>query len=244
MSRSNPTTHAANPATRWHEWDGSNGGLRYYDKEAKTNVDVPDGFTFMLLDQLSTIKGWHDASDSGILSNEVRDTKQEVFVVKAHKGGILAEGHWTNIRDKVCNLGGNFTANLYIAFKNEDGKLVIGSLQIKGAALNAWIEFRNANRADLYKKAVRIKGYDEGKKGKIVFRTPRFEIRDITEETDAEAKEIDRFLQDYLKEYLRKTRVEQAEPHRGAEEDINQELQQAAGQTRQNENIQPEDDSW
>ena len=38
MSRSNPVENSPNPATRWFEWDGSAGGLRYYDKEAKQQV--------------------------------------------------------------------------------------------------------------------------------------------------------------------------------------------------------------
>lgn len=210
MSRSNPTTNNPNPCTRWIEWDGSNGGFRHYDKDAKKNILIPDGFTFILLDQLATVKGWHDASDSGIFSNEVRDTKQEVMIVKAFKGGTIAEGFYAKIRDRINAAGGNYTTNLYVAFKTGD-TLSIGSVQFKGAALSAWLEFAKNNRSDLYKKAIRVKGFTEGKKGKIVFRTPNFFLADITPETDALAIDCDKKLQAFLDGYFKRTRVEQVE---------------------------------
>ena len=209
MSRSNPTDNTSHPCLRWIEWDGSNGEFRYYDKDQKKNVSLGDSLTFILLDQLATIKGWHDASESGIFSNEVRDIKQDVLVVKAFKGGTLSEGPYKQIRDRIIAHGGHFTANLYIALKVGDN-LGIASIQFKGAALSAWMEFSKENRAELYKKAVRCKGFEEGKKGKIIFRTPVFGLVDVTPETDAKAIECDKVLQEFLKSYFARTRVEQA----------------------------------
>ena len=208
MSRSNPTENLQNPCARWIEWDGSAGAFRYYDKMEKKNVSLGDSLTFILLDQTATIKGWHDSSDSGIYANEIRDIKQDVLVVKAFKGGLLAEGQYGKIRDRVIAQGGHFTANLYVAIKT-DADLVIGSVQFKGAALAQWMEFAKAHRADLYKQAVRCKGFVEGKKGKIVFRTPVFHLAEVTPETDAKALDCDRVLQEYLKSYFSRTRIEQ-----------------------------------
>ena len=210
MSRSNPTDNASHPCTRWIEWDGSNGEFRYYDKEQKKNVSLGDSLTFILLDQVATIKGWHDASGSGIFSNEVRDIKQDVLVVKAFKGGSLAVGPYQQIRDRVIAQGGHFTANLYAAIKSDDG-LAIASVQFKGAALNSWVEFSKKNRSELYKKAIRCKGFEEGKKGKIVFRTPVFHLSDVSPETDAKALDCDRVLQEFLKGYFARPRSEQVE---------------------------------
>ena len=184
MSRSNPTDNFPHPCTRWIEWDGSNGEFRYYDKEQKKNIPIEDGLTFILLDQLATIKGWHDASESGIFANEIRDIKQDVLVVKAFKGGTLAEGNYKQIRDRIIANGGHFTSNLYVAIKIGDD-LAIASIQLKGAALSSWMEFSKPNRSELYKKAVRCKGFEEGKKGNIVFRTPVFGLAEVTPETDA-----------------------------------------------------------
>lgn len=220
MSRSKPEDNSPNPSTRWFEWDGSNGGVRYYDKEKKANIEVGDKFQFILLDQLGTIKGWHDASESGIYSNEVKDTRAEPFVVKAFKGGVLAEGIYKDIRDRVIAQGGHFTTNLYIGYKSEENGLAIGSLQFKGAALRAWMEFAKDNRSDLYKKALKITGSESGKKGKITFKTPVFATAPIGEETDAQALELDKQLQEYLKGYFARTRVEQADQPAPHHEDI------------------------
>lgn len=213
MSRSNPNENASqNPATRWFEWNGEQGIVRYYDKEAKKNVEVGADFTFILLDQLGSVRGWHDASDSGIYSNEVKDTRQEVLVVKAFKGGPLAEGIYKDIKDRVNSVGGQFVANCYIAFKS-GGALAIGSLRLKGAALGAWMEFTKLNRADLYKKAVRIHGFTEGKKGRIVFRVPVLKLAEITDATNDAATALDRELQTFFDSYFKRTRVEQVETH-------------------------------
>jgi len=213
MSRSNPTSEKqANPSTRWHEWEGGRDGglISYYNKDTKAKVQVKLPFAFIVLDELSCVKGWHDASDSGISSNEVRDTKSEPLVVKSFKGGLLAEGFYSAIRDRIISQGGQFVANIYCAYKNEAGELKLGAVQFKGAALNSWVEFKKANRADIYKKAVVINGYAEGKKGSIVYRTPKFALNDVSPETNNIAIALDTELQKYLADYFRKPKLEQA----------------------------------
>jgi hypothetical protein len=212
MSRSNPSENTnPNPATRWFEWNGEHGVVRYYDKEAKKNVDVGSDFTFILLDQLGSVRGWHDASDSGIYSNEVKDTRQDALVVKAFKGGTIAEGIYKDIKDRVNVVGGQFVANCYIAFKGDGGALAIGSLRLKGAALGAWMEFCKSHRADLYKKGIRIKGFTEGKKGKAVFRVPNLSTKETSPETDAAAIALDTTLQEFLRRKLARTKRDQVD---------------------------------
>lgn len=218
MSRSNPNENSnPNPAVRWFEWNGEAGTVRYYDKDAKKNIDVGADFTFLLLDQLGSVRGWHEASESGIYSNEVKDTRQDVLIVKAFKvkGVSLAEGLYKDIKDRVNTVGGQFVTNCYIAFKH-DGGLSIGSLRFKGATLGAWMEFCKEHRADLFKKAVRINGFTEGKKGRIVYRVPAFQCVDISEETNKIATGLDHALQEFLKSYLKKNTLDQADstaPH-------------------------------
>lgn len=212
MSRSNPHDNGTpNPAERWFEWNGEHGTVRYYDKERKQSIDVGSDFTFLLLDQLGSVRGWHDASKSGIYSNEVKDTRQETLVVKAFKGGILAEGIYRNIKERVNAQGAHFVANCYIAFKAEDGSVRLGSIRFKGATLRAWMDFTREHRAELFNKAIRIKGYTEDKKGKIVYRVPVFKIADISPQTDADATELDKGLQAYLSAYLKRTKRDQIE---------------------------------
>lgn len=211
MSRSNPHDNGAtNPAVRWFEWNGENGVVRYYDKDAKKNVDVDGPFSFILLDELASVRGWHEASQSGIYSNEVRDVSQDVMVVKSFKGGIQAEGVYRDIKDRVNALGGHYTANCYIAFKH-NGALAIGSIRFKGAALGSWMEFRKAHRAELFKKAVAITGTTKGKKGRIVYQMPVFTLRDLSDDSNRVALALDMELQAFLASYLKRPKREQAE---------------------------------
>jgi len=221
MSRSNPHEGVQNPATRYFKWNGENGIIQYYDRDAKENVDVGSDFKFLLLDQLGTVRGWHDASQSGIWSNEVKDTRADVMIVKAFKGGELASGLYKDIKDRVNAQGGRFNASCYIAYKGDSG-LSIGCLLLKGAALSAWMEFTKANRTDLLKKAVRIHGSTEGKKGRITFHAPVFKVVDTSEETNAAATALDIELQAFLSAYFKKNKKEQvaAPPAHVRDEDV------------------------
>jgi hypothetical protein len=120
MSRSNPTQNARNPSTRWFEWHGSKGQINYWDKEAKQRVFLNLPFTFLLLDELATVRGFHQASNSGVFANEVRDTRQETLLVRAFEGGEIASGLYANIRDRVKAHGGYFQASCYVAYKDGD----------------------------------------------------------------------------------------------------------------------------
>lgn len=211
MSRSNPQDHLANPAVRWFEWNSETGGVRYYDKTTQRNIDVDLPFTFILLDQLATVKGWHDASSSGIYANEVRDVSQDVLVVKSFKGGVLAEGRYKTIKESIKAQGGRFVATCYMAFKDAEDGLVIGTIRFKGAALQAWMEFEKANRNAVYKQAVTIIGSTEGQKGRVKFHTPTFKLTNVSEDTNRIAVALDRELQTFLTAYLRKTKQQQAE---------------------------------
>jgi hypothetical protein len=211
MSRSNPSEHVSNPATRWFEWNGEKGLVRYYDKDKKENVDVPLPFTFLLLDQLASVRGWDDAGGCGIYSNEVKDTTKDTLVVKSFKSGTIAEGLYKDIKLQVNAAGGSYTANCYIAYKDGSGTLQLAAIRFKGAALGGWMEFTKAHRADLYKGAIKIDGYTEGKKGRVVFRVPTFKSVPVSDETNDEATALDEDLQDFLSAYLSRNRRDAAD---------------------------------
>lgn len=206
MSLSNPTNESRNPATRWFEFSGKDGAIIYYDKEEKKNIAVPQPFTFIVLDRLAAVKGWHDPSGSGIISNEVRDTTKDVLVVRAFKGPQIAEGFYRDIKDKVAANGGHFVSSVYIAY-NENNLFHIGNIQFKGAALNAWVEFCKNNKGATSGKAVVINGCTEGKKGAVTYKIPSFSLRDITPSTLETATDLDKELQEYLNVYLTSKKV-------------------------------------
>ncbi len=226
MSRSNPSDAVRNPSTRWLEFaGGSDGGfVRYYDKETKKNVPLGEeengsNFLFVFLDELATVSGWHDPSESGIFANEVRDTRQDTFVVRSFKGGELASGLYAKIKDRIAAVGGHFLSSCYIAYKDGD-ELKLGNIRFKGAALSAWMDFKKQcpTKKDAagksvkayYIDAVKIKGFTEDTKGRITYRVPVFTLVPLSEATNKQALGLDAELQAYLSDYLKRPRAEAA----------------------------------
>tara|TARA_B100001245_G_C22891839_1_gene429655 strand:+ start:1608 stop:2291 length:684 start_codon:yes stop_codon:yes gene_type:complete len=198
MSLSNQSTNV-NPVK--HYLRVKSGSVNYYDKEEQKNIDVPTPLEFVVLDQLATVKGWSDADQSGYWSNEVRSAGQDVLTVRT-KNGIKAEGVWKDIKGNSMVAGAKFNTSVYIATKGRDG-LEIQNIAFSGAALNAWIEFVNANKGVTSGKGkVVITGFDDAKKGAVKYQVPHFEVADITDTELAEATELDKELQDYLEGYF------------------------------------------
>jgi hypothetical protein len=246
MSRSNPTDGARSPATRWFEFaSGADGGfVRYYDKDQEKQIALGDAtnggkFVFILLDELATVKGWHDPSESGIFANEVRDTRQDTLVVKAFKGGELASGLYANIKDRIVAVGGHFVASCYIAIKGDGGALQIGNIRFKGAALSVWMEFKkqcpskkDSNGKSVkayYVDAVKIDGFEQLKKGGTTYRVPKFSLAPLSEETNKQAIVLDTELQAYLADYLKRPRVEAATAAAKDEAPIDDDADQSTG---------------
>jgi len=215
MSLSNPNQNKPSPSTRWFEWRGGNGTIRYYDKDTKKAVEVAVSkekpFKFIVLDKLATVKGYSKRVGN-IFSNEVRDTRSEPLVVKSKDGGKIAEGLWSDIKEKVQVARGGFCINLYIAFKAGD-KLAIGVLQIKGCSLGPWIDFHKSHRDVIEngKKSVSITGFTTDTTGEVEFAKPEFGLSDITPESYAQAKALDGKLQEHFAAYFSKPTVARAE---------------------------------
>jgi hypothetical protein len=222
MSRSN-NTDMVNPSTRWFEWSGGEGKINYYDKATKERVEVTMPFTFLLLEELSTITGFNEKSKSRIYANEVKDLSKNPLRVMEGSSEI-ARGLYNEIKEKVtsASVGGKYAKSCYIAYKNEKGELVIGNFMFSGSSfgggehvvdakkkfkenVGAWLDFAKAFRADLYKKAVRVTRDDRPcTNGNVTFYAPKFELVDISPETDEKAIELDKQLQEYLSYYFAK----------------------------------------
>jgi hypothetical protein len=195
MSRSE-NNEIKNPGTRFFQWSGSDGRVKFYDKETKENVFVDLPFTFLVLDKLVTITGYSDEDQSGIWSNEIRNTRFDELTVRTKKG-IVKKGLYEEVKTVV---GAKFAQSVYIAFKDDSGNLSIGNFKMSGCAVSAWIEFSKGK--DIYSGAVKIVSSEEGKKGATKFFSPVFELSKVSDETNAAAEELDKQLQDYLRVYL------------------------------------------
>lgn len=209
MSLSKPKL--SNPSQLWLEWKGSSATLRYYDKEAKAEKVMPQPFTFILLDELSCVTGYVKKLESNVFSNEVRDTTKDPMIVKAHKGGVLMEGLYRDIKEKLPK-GASFCGSCYIGYKDEGGQLAIGNIKMTGASLSPWIEFKNTHRNDFGKKAITINGFTEEKNGDVEYKSPKFFSTDISPATIQAAIRLDMMLQSYLDSYVSQSAHSQAQP--------------------------------
>ena len=189
----------SNPATKFFDWKSNDKCFSYYDKEKQENVLVPLPFKFLVLDELHAIKGWNDATSSGIFSNEVKFISKEPMTVKPFKGNEIAKGLYKDIKEKVQAAGGHYVKSIYIML--EDGSLA--NIQLKGAAVQKWGEFTSKTRQRLPDEWVIVESVVDGKKGAVKFYTPDFKFERSISDTEADlADEAFNVLETYLKTYL------------------------------------------
>jgi hypothetical protein len=189
----------SNPAKRFLEWKSNDKCFSYYDKEKKENVKVELPFKFLVLDQLHTISGWNDATQSGIYSNEVKFISKQVMTVKPFKGNEIAKGLYADIKEKVKNAGGHYVKSIYIML--EDGTLA--NIQLKGSAVQQWGDFTNKSLSRLPEEWIVVDKAIEGRKGAVKFTTPGFKFDGSLNDTQAaQADAVFDELETYLKAYL------------------------------------------
>lgn len=195
MSLSNPRT-SQSPVKRYFSLRMSTGHITWYDKAAGKEIEVPSPFKFIVLDTLNFIGGFHEPSNSGIYSNEIRNTRNESLSVRSKKG-VLASGLYEAIKDDVKADGGKFGNSVYIAYRDEDGVQQLGNIKLTGAALSKWFDFKQSRNLDANPGAS-LSGWTEEKKGRNEYFAPVFEGLSVTEESHAEAAKLDKELQAYL----------------------------------------------
>ena len=197
-----------NPSTRFMEWKSNDKSFSFYSKADEKELHQTLPFKFLLLDELHTIGGWNDSSESRIFANEVKFIGKQEITVKAFKGGVLAKGLYSAIKDQAKNAGGHYLKSIYIML--EDNSLA--NIKLKGSAVKEWGDFTQANRAALSGQWIEVNGAIEAKKGSIKYSTPEFTLGKIltpNEESDADA--CFDVLEAYLKAYLVKEDTEEVE---------------------------------
>jgi len=195
MARSDAyATTAQSPVKKYLSWSSNEKCFTYWDKEAKENKKLPIPIKFIHYDEMATIKGWHDASGSGIYSNEVKSTKNEPLSVRAFKGGEIANGLYQDIKSKVNSAGGDYHVSLYAELNGE-----IVNFSFKGAALMTWSDFAKENRKSFLGNYVNVVGALDAKKGSVKYSTPVFQIGASIE---ASASDLADKNYDGLKDYF------------------------------------------
>jgi len=199
MSRSEETK-IKNVAEKFLQW--KNGGFQWYDKETETKMEIKLPVKFLVLDTLSTVKGYSDANQSGFWSNEVRDTKKEILSVYTKKG-LAAKGLYEEVKVHANCTGAKYSQSVYIALIEGD-TLSLCNIQLMGAAVSAWIDFRKDN-PDIFTGGIEVATSIQGKKGATVYQIPVFTKIEVSNDLNEKAKELDVILQQYLTQYFKKS---------------------------------------
>jgi hypothetical protein len=178
-----------NPVKRYYQWGSEVKGFKWYNKDAKENkVEFPLSVAFIT--SRSTVRGWHDGTESAIYANEVKNTAQEplnVYSSKPDKKGntLLATGIYKNIKGELQ--GGHYEKVIY---GYQEGVGVV-KINLKGSALQAFSNFEKDNKRDvLFDNFLTIKTFESAKKGATKYTVPNFELgQPITSELDVKVNE-------------------------------------------------------
>lgn len=198
-----------NPAKRFLDWKSDNKCFSYYDKEKEERIEVPLPFKFLVLKEMQTVKGWNDASESAIYSNEVKYLSTEELNVRSFKGGEIAKGLYKDIRSKVIDAGGHYVKSIYIMTEDNE----IWNLQLKGSAVSEWGEFTKKSKSRLFDEWVEVTEAEERKKGSIKYSVPVFMYNtSLTEDEGNKADEVYKTLEVYMNAYLDAKDVEEKTP--------------------------------
>lgn len=188
-----------NPAKRFLEWKSDLECFSYYDKDKEERVEVKLPFKFLTLKEMQTVKGWNDASESAIFSNEVKYISTEELNVRSFKGGTIAKGLYKNIRSQIHDAGGHYVKSIYIMV--EDGE--IWNLQLKGSAVSEWSEFTKKTRSRLGDEWVEVTNAEKRKKGAINYTVPVFRFNtSLDNEQGEQADLVYATLKLYMDAYL------------------------------------------
>jgi len=210
----NQTEGSTNPATKFLQWKSNDKCFAYWDKSKEQNIQIELPFKFQFLEHFHTIKGWNDASESGIYSNEVKFISKEPLKVRSFKGGDIAEGLYSEIRGSIRDAGGKYFRSVYVI--SEDGEII--NLQFKGAVVSAYSDFMAENENKIEGAWIEINKAEDKKKGATKYSVPIFEVGKAfskSENTLADEKYLE--VANYFDKYTKDVEVEETETQ---EEDL------------------------
>ena len=204
MSRSEEfKQNLTNPANLRLTWKSAEKRYISYNTITKTKETLGN-IEFIVLSETVSICGFNEAQNMGIFSNEIKNTKTEELVVRT-KNGILISGLYSDIKEKLGPLGGNFANNLSIKLKT--GELAV--LQLSGAALKVWFDYKELNKGKLLSNWVTTTGITEMKKGAVKYCVPVLTLGSIlTKDEDVSAENDYEKIKAYRNSFLEKTSLD------------------------------------
>lgn len=194
-----------NPATKFIEYKSSK-SFFYYDREKKENIPMPKKFFVIPLDRLATITGWHDASQSGIYSNEVHRTNEEELNVRSFKGGEIVKGLYSDIKGNLQ--GGKYAASLYCALltgTKGNTELELVNIKFSGSGLSPLIDLKLKLDGSIVELS---QDPNEQKKGATTYLVPKMVLHAPDTNLMEKATALDVELKEYLGSYKATTTSE------------------------------------
>ncbi len=210
-----PQIKRSNPATKFLTYKSETKNFEFWDKQKEQKCYLEAPLKFLFLEHYHTVKGWHDPTQKGIVSNEVYSITEEKLTVKTFGGLDLGEGLYKNIKDKVKLSGGVYYRSVYVML--EDGSLA--NLQLKGAVvgglnrensilkldIDGYSEFYKKNKRLLDNQWIEVKSFADAKKGATKYSIPVFELSNTISDMDNEnANDCVKVLQEYMSQYKAK----------------------------------------
>lgn len=195
-----------NPAKHFFQWKSEHQKFAYYDKVEKKNVFVELPLKFLAISRYKTVKGWNQKKEGALISNEVKDLKDEITVNFYPKNGndkqVIAKGTWNDIKATVENWDGKYTESVYVMLP--DGTLA--NLQLSGASLSTWFEFQKNQSERFFNDWVVVNGFKEGKQGAVTYTYPVFEWgTSLDAESQLRADVADETIGQYEESYFGKS---------------------------------------
>ena len=212
-------TKSKNPAKKFLSWKSEEKCFAYYDKEKEENVLIYLPFKFVILEHYHTVKGWNDASESRIYSNEVFQIGNEELQVKSFKGGNIASGLYKDNKPSIVAAGGHYARSIY-AVTND---LEIINISLKGTGVSSYSDFINdIGDGNFDKNWIEVTEAKELKKGKVKYSIPIFKkstaIKDKSKLMPF-ADELQDYMIDYTAEGTEVVRAKAKEPEIEEKED-------------------------
>ena len=157
------SSKSSNPTAKYLSWKSNDKQFSYYDKASGENVAVTLPFKFVFLQHYHTIKGWNDATEAGIYSNEVFFIGKEPLTVQTFKGKKIASGLYSQIKQDVIAGGGKYHRSVYVML--EDGS--IANISLKGSSVKEWSDFMEDSKNLIDNQWVEVASAKDQKKGSI-----------------------------------------------------------------------------
>jgi hypothetical protein len=214
-----------NPATKFIQWKSDQGYFYYYDKQAQKNVQLDEPIHIIVIDQLTTVKGYHEPTSKGIYANEVRYSAKQPLNVSTFGNFHIANGLYSEIKEKIKASGGKYSKSVYAALLKyaDDGSaptLELVNFQFYGAALEPYINAKIKTDGSVYELGT---DPEPKKKGAVRYFVPtitKVSVK-VLEETLQQAIDLNDKLDVYLNNKLDTAKPVEDETANLTEDDLN-----------------------